>query len=172
MTTTAHPELDGLGRYEYGWADSDAAGAGAKRGLSEAVVRDISAKKNEPEWVLNTRLKGLRLFGRKPMPNWGSDLTGIDFENIKYFVRSTEKQAATWDELPEDIKNTYDRLGIPEAEKQRLVAGVAAQYESEVVYHQINEQLEAQGVIFLDTDTALREHPEFFTEYFGTVIPA
>ena len=98
--------------------------------------------------------------------------TGIDFDNIKYFVRSTEKQAATWDDLPADIKNTYDRLGIPEAEKQRLVSGVAAQYESEVVYHQIREDLEAQGVIFLDTDTALREHPELFKQYFGTVIPA
>ena len=105
------------------------------------------------------------------MPNWGSDLSGIDFDNIKYFVRSTEKQATTWDDLPEDIKETYDRLGIPEAEKQRLVAGVAAQYESEVVYHQIREDLEEQGVIFLDTDTALREHPEIFQEYFGTVIP-
>ena len=118
------------------------------------------------------RLKGLRLFGKKPMPTWGSDLSGIDFDNIKYFVRSTEKQATTWDDLPEDIKNTYDRLGIPEAEKQRLVAGVAAQYESEVVYHQIREDLEEQGVIFLDTDTGLREHPELFKEYFGSVIPA
>jgi len=171
MTTTAHPELDGLGRYEYGWADSDAAGSGARRGLSDDVVRNISALKNEPDWMLQTRLKGLRLFDRKPMPNWGSDLTGIDFDNIKYFVRSTEKQATSWDELPEDIKNTYDRLGIPEAEKQRLVAGVAAQYESEVVYHQINETLEKQGVIFLDTDTGLREHPELFREYFGSVIP-
>ena len=105
------------------------------------------------------------------MPTWGSDLSGIDFENIKYFVRSTEKQAATWDELPADIKNTYDRLGIPEAEKQRLIAGVAAQYESEVVYHKIREDLEEQGVIFQDTDTALREHPELFQEYFATVIP-
>ena len=102
---------------------------------------------------------------------WGADLVGIDFDNIKYFVRSTEKQATTWDDLPEDIKNTYDRLGIPEAEKQRLVAGVAAQYESEVVYHQIREDLEEQGVLFLDTDTALREHQELFKEYFGTVIP-
>ena len=108
--------------------------------------------------MLDLRLKGLRLFGRKPMPTWGADLAGIDFDNIKYFVRSTEKQATSWDELPEDIKNTYDRLGIPEAEKQRLVAGVAAQYESEVVYHKIREDLEQQGVLFLDTDTALREH--------------
>src|SRR6516164_3241464 len=161
-----------LGRYGYGWADSDIAGASAQRGLSDAVVRDISAKKNEPEWMLENRLKALRIFDRKPMPKWGSNLGGIDFDNIKYFVRSTEKQAATWDDLPEDIRNTYDRLGIPEAEKQRLVAGVAAQYESEVVYHQIREDLEAQGVIFLDTDTGLREHPEIFKEYFCTVIPA
>ncbi|MGW5051672.1 Fe-S cluster assembly protein SufB [Actinokineospora sp. NPDC004072] len=160
-----------LGRYEYGWADADTAGASAQRGLSEAVVRDISAKKSEPEWMLESRLKALRLFDRKPMPSWGADLSGIDFDNIKYFVRSTEKQAQSWEDLPEDIKNTYDKLGIPEAEKARLVAGVAAQYESEVVYHKINEELERQGVIFLDTDTGLREHPELFQEYFGSVIP-
>jgi Fe-S cluster assembly protein SufB len=160
-----------IGGYEYGWHDSDAAGALAKRGLSEQVVREISALKNEPEWMLETRLKGLRLFEKKPMPHWGADLTGIDFDNIKYFVRSTEKQATSWDDLPEDIKATYDKLGIPEAEKQRLVSGVAAQYESEVVYHQIREDLEEQGVIFVDTDTGLREYPELFKEYFATVIP-
>jgi len=171
MTATAHPELEGLGTYEYGWSDSDAAGTNARRGINEEVVRDISGKKSEPQWMLDLRLKGLRLFGKKPMPTWGSDLSGIDFDNIKYFVRSTEKQAESWDDLPADIKNTYDRLGIPEAEKQRLVSGVAAQYESEVVYHQIREDLEAQGVLFLDTDTALREHEELFREYFGTVIP-
>jgi Fe-S cluster assembly protein SufB len=171
MTTTAHPELEGLGKYQFGWADSDTAGATARRGLSEEVVRDISAKKDEPQWMLDLRLKGLRLFGKKPMPTWGSDLSGIHFDNIKYFVRSTEKQATSWDELPEDIKSTYDRLGIPEAEKQRLIAGVAAQYESEVVYHQIREDLEEKGVLFLDTDTALREQPELFKEYFGSVIP-
>src|SRR5437763_2973950 len=172
MTTTTQEQLEGLGTYKFGWADSDVAGASARRGLSEEVVRDISARKNEPEWMLEMRLKGLKNFGRKPMPNWGADLTGIDFDNIKYFVRSTEKQAASWDELPVDIKNTYDRLGIPEAEKQRLIAGVAAQYESEVVYHKIREDLEEQGVLFLDTDTALKEHEELFKEYFGSVIPA
>ncbi len=161
-----------IGAYEYGWHDSDAAGMSAQRGLSEAVVRNISALKNEPEWMLKARLKALRLFDKKPMPSWGADLSGIDFDSIKYFVRSTEKQATSWEDLPEDIKTTYDRLGIPEAEKQRLVAGVAAQYESEVVYHQIREDLESQGVIFMDTDTGLREHPELFQEYFGTVIPA
>jgi Fe-S cluster assembly protein SufB len=166
------PELDTLGVYEFGWHDTDAAGASARRGLSEAVVRDISGLKAEPEWMLASRLKALGLFGRKPMPTWGADLTGIDFDNIKYFVRASEQQAQTWDDLPDDIKTTYERLGIPEAERQRLVSGVAAQYESEVVYHQINEELERQGVIFMDTDTALREHPEFFEEYFGTVIPA
>jgi len=171
VTVTDRPELEGLGNYKFGWADSDAAGATAKRGLSEEVVRNISALKNEPEWMLDLRLKGLRLFRKKPLPTWGADLTGIDFENIKYFVRSTEKQATSWEELPDDIKNTYDRLGIPEAEKQRLVAGVAAQYESEVVYHKIREDLEEKGVIFVDTDTALREHEELFKEYFGTVIP-
>ncbi|QOR72231.1 Fe-S cluster assembly protein SufB [Ruania alkalisoli] len=181
-TTPAQPPATGqltqdetiasIGTYNYGWHDSDDAGANAERGLSEAVVRNISDMKDESEWMRKNRLKGLRLFEKKPMPNWGADLTGIDFDNIKYFVRSTEKQAQSWEDLPEEIKETYDKLGIPEAEKQRLVAGVAAQYESEVVYHQINEELERQGVQFLDTDTALREHPEIFEEYFGTVIPA
>ncbi|GAA2270025.1 Fe-S cluster assembly protein SufB [Nonomuraea roseoviolacea subsp. roseoviolacea] len=171
MTVTDRPELEGLGNYKFGWADPDAAGAAAKRGLSEDVVRNISGLKSEPEWMLDLRLKGLRLFDKKPLPTWGSDLTGIDFDNIKYFVRSTEKQAASWDELPADIKNTYDKLGIPEAEKQRLIAGVAAQYESEVVYHKIREDLEEKGVIFVDTDTGLREHEDLFKEYFGSVIP-
>jgi Fe-S cluster assembly protein SufB len=161
MTDTVdRSELDSLGVYEFGWSDSDAAGSEAKRGISEDVVRDISGKKSEPDWMLETRLKGYNFFERKPMPAWGSDLSGIDFDNIKYFVRSTEKQAQSWEDLPEDIRNTYERLGIPEAERSRLVAGVAAQYESEVVYHQIHEELEKQGVIFLDTDTALKEHPE------------
>jgi Fe-S cluster assembly protein SufB len=168
---TQSETIASLGNYAFGWADSDAAGSVARRGLSTDVVADISAKKNEPEWMLESRLKALKLFERKPMPRWGADLSGIDFDNIKYFVRSTEKQAATWDDLPADIKNTYDKLGIPEAEKARLVSGVAAQYESEVVYHQIREDLEQQGVIFLDTDTALREQPELFREYYGSVIP-
>ncbi|MGL4178007.1 MAG: Fe-S cluster assembly protein SufB [Dermatophilaceae bacterium] len=175
MTTSIedlNPGLKGLGRYEYGWSDRDDAGSSARRGLSADVVADISARKNEPQWMNDLRQKSLRLFDKKPMPSWGSDLTGIDFQNIKYFVKSTEQQATTWDELPEDIKNTYDRLGIPEAEKQRLIAGVAAQYESEVVYHQIREDLEEKGVIFVDTDTGLREHEDLFREYFTSVIPA
>ncbi|MCX6403390.1 MAG: Fe-S cluster assembly protein SufB [Actinobacteria bacterium] len=161
-------ELEGIGNYEFGWRDKTDAGANARRGLNAEVVLDISNKKSEPKWMEELRLKGLDLFLKKPMPNWGGDLSGIDFDNIKYFVRSTEKQATSWEELPEDIRNTYDRLGIPDAEKQRLVAGVAAQYESEVVYHAIRSDLEEQGVIFVDTDTALREHEELFREYFGT----
>ena len=164
--------IESIGAYNYGWHDSDVAGASARRGLNEEVVRDISGIKNEPEWMLNQRVKALEIFDKKPMPTWGADLSDIDFDNIKYYVRSTEEQAASWDDLPEDIKNTYDKLGIPEAEKQRLVAGVAAQYESEVVYHQIREDLEEKGVIFVDTDTALREHEDLFKEYFGSVIPA
>ena len=163
--------IESLASYDYGWSDDNDAGTNARRGINEEVVRDISAKKNEPQWMLDLRLKGLRLFEKKPMPHWGSDLTGIHFDKIKYFVRSTEKQATDWNDLPDDIKNTYDRLGIPEAEKQRLVGGVAAQYESEVVYHNIREDLEEQGVIFVDTDTALREHEELLKEYFGTIIP-
>ncbi|WP_007514651.1 Fe-S cluster assembly protein SufB [Pseudofrankia saprophytica] len=171
MTTSAETALEGLGSYKFGWADADAYADDVERGLSETVVRGISAKKSEPSWMTDLRLKGLKLFERKPMPTWGADLSGIDFDNIKYFVRSTEKQAESWDDLPADIKDTYDKLGIPEAEKQRLISGVAAQYESEVVYHKIREDLEEQGVIFLDTDSGLREHPEIFKEYFGSVIP-
>jgi Fe-S cluster assembly protein SufB len=177
MTTAERPltqdeQIEALSTYKFGWSDADAAGAGAQRGLSADVARNISGLKNEPQWMLERRLGALELFYKKPMPNWGSDLSGIDFDNIKYFVRSTEKQAESWEDLPEDIKNTYDRLGIPEAEKQRLVAGVAAQYESEVVYHKIREDLDALGVIFLDTDTALKEHEDVFKEHFGTVIPS
>jgi Fe-S cluster assembly protein SufB len=167
-----NPGLKDLGTYAFGWSDSDTAGASARRGLSAEVVQDISDRKSEPQWMQDLRLKSLKLFEKKPMPSWGSDLTGIDFQNIKYFVKSTEKQATSWEDLPEDIKNTYDKLGIPEAEKQRLVAGVAAQYESEVVYHQIREDLEEKGVIFVDTDTGLREHEDLFREYFASVIPA
>lgn len=158
--------------YDYGWHDSDAAGQSAKRGLDEQVVRDISAIKQEPQWMLERRLKAYEIFERKPMPTWGIDLSQLDMDQVKYYVRSTERPTNSWDDLPEDIKNTYDRLGIPQAEHDRLVAGVAAQYESEVVYNQIRGDLEEQGVIFVDTDTALKKYPELFKEYFGTVVPA
>ena len=158
--------------YDFGWHDSDEAGERAKRGLDEQVVREISAIKGEPEWMLAKRLKAYSTFERKPMPTWGVDLSQLDMDAVKYYVRSTDRPANSWDDLPEDIKNTYDRIGIPEAERERLVAGVAAQYESEVVYHQIRGDLEEQGVIFVDTDTAVREYPELVKEYFGTVVPA
>ena len=158
--------------YDYGWHDSDAAGQSAKRGLDEQVVRDISAIKQEPQWMLERRLKAYEIFERKPMPTWGIDLSQLDMDQVKYYVRSTERPTNSWDDLPEDIKNTYDRLGIPQAEHERLVACVAAQYESEVVYNQIRGDLEEQGVIFVDTDTALKKYPELFKEYFGTVVPA
>ena len=158
--------------YYFGWHDSDEAGEKAKRGLDEQVVREISAIKGEPEWMLAKRLKAYSTFERKPMPTWGVDLSQLDMDSVKYYVRSTDRPANSWDDLPEDIKNTYDRIGIPEAERERLVAGVAAQYESEVVYHQIRGDLEEQGVIFVDTDTAVREYPELVKEYFGTVVPA
>ena len=164
-------EEDGSKSYKYGWSAESKPVNTIKKGLSEEVVREISALKDEPQWMLDMRLKGLEHFRRRPMPNWGSDLSGIDFEDIYYFVRSTEKQANSWEDLPDDIKNTYDRLGIPEAEKQRLIAGVAAQYESEVVYHKVREDLEEQGVLFLDTDSALREHEDLVREHFTKVIP-
>ena len=172
MTTEIHDELEGLGRYDYGWADKDVAGANARRGINEDVVRDISAKKNEPEWMLEMRLKALRAVREEADARPGAPTSAASTSTTSSTSCAPPRSRPTsWDDLPDDIKNTYDRLGIPEAEKQRLVAGVAAQYESEVVYHKIREDLEEQGVIFLDTDTALREHEDLFSEYFGTVIP-
>ncbi|HEX6489182.1 MAG TPA: Fe-S cluster assembly protein SufB [Candidatus Dormibacteraeota bacterium] len=142
----------------------------AKRGLNEDVVREISFMKQEPEWMTKFRLRSLGIFNKKSMPTWGADLSKIDFDNIFYYVKASEKQGKSWDEIPDDIKKTFDRLGVPEAER-KFLAGVAAQYESEVVYHSLHEELEKKGVVFLDTDTALREHPDLFKEYFGTVIP-
>jgi Fe-S cluster assembly protein SufB len=142
----------------------------APKGLSEQVVRDISEYKSEPEWMRDFRLKALEHFQQRPTPTWGGNLGQIDFENIHYFVRASEKNSRSWDEVPEDIKKTFDRLGIPEAER-KFLSGVGAQYESEVVYHQVNEALEREGVIFTDMDTALREHEDLVREYWATVIP-
>jgi len=142
----------------------------AKRGLNEDVVREISFMKQEPEWMTKFRLRSLQIFNKKAMPTWGADLSVIDFDNIFYYLKAQDKQGKSWDDIPDDIKKTFDRLGVPEAER-KFLAGVAAQYESEVVYHSLHEELAKKGVIFLDTDTALREHPDLFKEYFGTVIP-
>lgn len=159
--------------YKYGFHDpEDQYVFKSGKGLTEEIVRQISAMKDEPEWMLKNRLRGLELFHQKPMPTWGNTemLNEIDFGNIHYYVRSSEKQGQDWDEVPEYIRNTFDKLGIPEAE-QKFLAGVTAQYESEVVYHSVREDLAKQGVIFTDMDTALREHPEIVKQYFGTVIP-
>jgi Fe-S cluster assembly protein SufB len=143
----------------------------APKGLSREVVESISEYKDEPQWMRDFRLKALEHFENRPTPNWGGNLGQIDFENIHYFVRASDKNSRDWSEVPDDIKNTFDRLGIPEAER-KFLSGVGAQYESEVVYHQVNEKLEAQGVIFTDMDTALREHEDLVRQYWATVIPA
>ena len=172
-TTLSDDEIiSSIGAYEYGWHDNDDYSKDVPLGINESVVRYISDVKDEPQWMRERRLKALELFERKPMPTWGPDLSHVDFEAFKYYVRPTDRQVNDWEDLPEEIRDTYDRLGIPEAEKNRLVSGVAAQYESEVVYQQIQEDLERQGVIFTDTDTGLREHPEIFEEYFGKCVPS
>jgi Fe-S cluster assembly protein SufB len=135
----------------------------APKGLTREVVETISDYKQEPQWMRDFRLKSLEHFESRPTPKWGGDLDQIDFDDIHYFVRASDKNSRDWSEVPEDIKNTFDRLGIPEAER-KFLAGVGAQYESEVVYHQVNEKLEAQGVIFTDMDTALREHEDLVRE--------
>ncbi len=142
----------------------------APKGLTRGVVETISDFKEEPQWMRDFRLKALEHFEQRPTPKWGGDLDQIDFDDIHYFVRASDKNSRDWSEVPDDIKNTFDRLGIPEAER-KFLSGVGAQYESEVVYHQVNEKLEAQGVIFTDMDTALREHEDLVREYWATVIP-
>ena len=171
MSTTTPPELEGFGQYKFGWHDPAHYVFTPKKGLNADVVREISFLKNEPEWMTKFRLRSLEIFERKPMPTWGSDLSDIDFQDIFYFIRASERQGENWDDVPADIKNTFDRLGIPEAE-QKFLSGVSAQYESEVVYHSIREDLEKKGVIFCDTDTALREHEELFRQYWATDHPA
>jgi len=159
-----------LGEYKYGFRDEHKSIFQSGKGLTEEIVRTISTMKNEPEWMLEFRLKSLEIFNSMPTPTWGGDLSELDFNDIQYYVKPSEKQGKTWEEVPQEIKETFDKLGIPEAE-QKFLAGVSAQYESEVVYHNMREDLEAQGVIFMDTDTALREHEDIFKEYFGTIVP-
>jgi len=155
----------------YGFSDAENYLYKAPKGIDEEIVRKISEFKNEPEWMLEFRLKSLAHFLARPMPTWGSPmLAEVDFDDIHYFVRASERAERSWDDVPEDVKKTFDRLGIPEAER-KFLAGVGAQYESESVYHQVNEQLEAQGVVFMDMDTALREHEDLVREYIGTLIP-
>ena len=156
----------------YGFHDAENYLFKAPKGLTRELVEKISEFKNEPQWMREFRLKSLDHFLAREMPTWGSPmLAEVDFDNIHYFVRASEKPERSWDDVPDDVKKTFDRLGIPEAERSFL-AGVGAQYESEVVYHQVNKDLEDQGVIFLDMDSALRDHEDLVREYFATIIPA
>jgi Fe-S cluster assembly protein SufB len=169
-----NPAVDQLpDNYKFGWEDKDAVYRNVKKkGLSEDVVKEISQTyKQEPEWMLQRRLKALKHYRSRPMPTWGADLSAIDFEDIYYYLRASDKSMKDWNDVPDYIKRTFDQLGIPQAE-QKYLAGVGAQYDSESVYHNIRKDLAAQGVVFMDTDTALKEHPEIFREHFGTVIPA
>src|SRR6266481_5634431 len=172
MAVTPESEVvAGIGNdYKYGFHDEENYVFKSERGLSAEVVAAISERKDEPDWTRKFRLKSLEYFMARPLPEWGGDLSQIDFDNIYYYIKPTEEQANTWEDLPVDIKNTWDRLGIPEAERNFL-AGVGAQYESEVVYHKLQEKLESQGVIFKDMDSGLREHEELVKQYFGTIIP-
>jgi Fe-S cluster assembly protein SufB len=142
----------------------------SKKGLSKDTVIEISKMKNEPQWMLDFRLRSYEIFMQKPMPTWGGDLSNIDFQNIYYYAKASDKTEKNWDDVPDNVKKTFDKLGIPEAEK-KFLAGVGAQYESEVVYHSLREDLAKQGVLFLDTDQALIDHPEMFKKYFGKIIP-
>jgi len=172
MATDLSQQVAGVKEeYKYGFHDSvDNYAFKSGRGLTRQVVEQISEMKNEPDWMRQFRLKGLEAFEAKPLPMWGGKLTDLDFDQIRYFLRATDRQGRSWDDVPAEIKQTFDKLGIPEAEK-KFLAGVGAQYDSEVVYHSLREDLQSKGVIFVDTDTALREHPDLVREYIGTIIP-
>jgi len=171
MTTTPTAGIRDSYEEKYGFHDPDKFVFKARKGLNAEIVAQISAHKGEPKWMLDYRLKALEIFQKKPMPTWGGNVGEIKFDDIYYYVKPTETESKSWDDVPEDMKRTFNRLGIPEAE-QKFLAGVGAQYDSEVVYHKIKEHLEAQGVIFLSADHGLRDHEELFKEHFGTVIPS
>ncbi len=160
-----------LGEYQWGFHDEENPVIKIERGLNEDVIRQISAHKGEPKWMLDFRLDAYEIFLSKPMPNWGADLSGIDFDNIFYYLKPAESNARSWDDVPETIKNTFEHLGIPEAER-KFLAGVGAQYESEVIYHSLKKELEDQGILFLDTGQALLEHEDLFREHFASIIPS
>ena len=157
--------------YKYGFKDDAKYSYVSKKGLDEEVIYQISKIKGEPQWMTDFRIKAYHLFKKMPMPKWGADLSEIDFDDLYYYIKPADKQGKSWDDVPDYIKDTFNKLGIPQAE-QKWLAGVGAQYESEVIYHRLKEKWAKKGVIFVDTDTGLREYPELFKEYFGTVIPA
>jgi Fe-S cluster assembly protein SufB len=162
--------LEGIGDYKYGFSDPDTSVFKSRKGLDQEVVRQISAMKGEPNWMLEFRLRALEHFQKRPMPGWGGDLSRLDLENIYYYVKPADSEGRSWDDVPDTIKKTFDRLGIPEAER-KFLAGAGAQYDSEMVYHKIHENLEKMGVIFLSIEDGLRQHPDLFRKYFSTVIP-
>ena len=162
-------EVD-LGDYQFGFHDDVTPIYSTGRGLTEQVVRDISASKQEPEWMLDFRLKALEAYHRIPLPNWGPDLSQVNFDDIIYFQKASDKPARSWDDVPEKIKETFERIGIPEAERAYL-AGASAQYESEVVYHNMKDEFTKLGIVFTDTDSALKEYPEIFKKYFAKLVP-
>lgn len=171
MATSSDLEhLKGIDQYKYGFSDPDVSVFKTRKGLDEEVVRQISMMKGEPEWMLEKRLEAYRHYTERPIPTWGPDLSSLNLADIYYYVKPSEMESKSWDDVPDTIKNTFDKLGIPEAE-QKFLAGVGAQYESEMVYHSVLEHLEEQGVIFLSIEDGLRKHPDLFREYFGTVIP-
>ena len=163
-------QMPEIGDYKYGFSDKDVSVFRSERGLTKEIVEEISGMKNEPQWMLDYRLKSLEIFYSKPMPQWGGDLNSLKFDEITYYVKPSQGAETSWDEVPEEIKRTFDKLGIPEAE-QKYLAGVSAQYESEVVYHNMKQELTDLGIVFKDTDSALRENEELFRKYWGTVIP-
>ena len=163
-------KMPDIGDYKYGFADKDVSVFRSERGLTKEIVEEISGMKNEPQWMLDYRLKSLELFYKMPMPQWGGDLNSLKFDEITYYVKPSEGAERSWDEVPEEIKRTFDKLGIPEAE-QKYLAGVSAQYESEVVYHNMKQELVDLGIVFKDTDSALKEDEELFKKYWGTIIP-
>ena len=172
MATKAQEDISKkLTDYQHGFHVDSKSVFTAGRGLTREIVEEISRQKNEPQWMLDLRLKALDIFRAKPMPTWGGDLSGIDFENIHYYIKPSDRPTRSWDEVPDEIKETFERLGVPEAER-KFLAGSGAQFESEMVYHNLQDSLAKKGVIFEGTDAALQKYPEFFKEYFGTVVPA
>jgi len=173
MSTDLGLQVQGIKEdYKYGFRDSDANYSfKAKKGLSREVVEQISDMKDEPQWMRDFRLKALDVFWQKPTPTWGGELLDLNYDDIHYYMKAADRQGQSWDDMPSEIKSTYDKLGIPEAERRGLIAGVGAQYESEVVYHSLREDLQKKGVIFTDTDSAVREYPDLVREHFATIIP-
>ena len=171
MSKTSMEHLQDTYEEKYGFSDDEKPFFQSQKGLTKEVIEQISQMKGEPDWMREFRLRAYEQFLKKPMPVWGGDLSEINFDEIYYYIKPADRQGETWEDVPAYIKDTFDKLGIPEAEK-KFLAGVGAQYDSEVVYHNLREDLEQKGVIFVDTDTGLREHPEIFKEYFGTLIPS